>query len=670
MKTKILLFLFFLTFIFIFSVQTYSNAEKNAAYYKEMGDKEKIQKNTLTAIEYYKKSISKNSNYVPALLAMGAILRETEALYQSAEYLHKALKINEKNEDIFYNLALTYLAMNSLTEAEKYINEGIKISPQNLNFQYLSARLYMNQGQIFLAEKKLKNILKMNPGHYQAQIAMGEIFSEQKRYHKAEDNFNKALLIDPENLNAFLQLAKIHLSKIIDQKEDLLFENKLDSQIFHKAIDYLLNAKGYDNFYIPANLMLGQIYALTGNCKEAEPYFNTVLSINPNHYTSLYYIGYCFPDQSLSVYPALLNMQNNDEITRFFLEKNRKKIYKSEKHPEIISDAKEHYTLGKNLFYANYYTRGLFEIKWSIYLFSEYIDAHKELIEAYRSRHDLIGLKNELDFMRQISFEKKYQDMFEQLIQTRQNKLYYLEGITNPLQLKTLTPLFIFNFKPENPIAQYPNAGESIAKKLSFALNDLGRLKVFSEEEISVLYKPLEELSYFGGGGYYNGKIGKILQSQYKKLPTSDKSNLRYAISGSYSEINQGLKVEASLINLDTGMSFAPIKLKETGRGFLRNIAISLANHIYKSIPFAGEIIKLSGNGVIVNLGKRDGITEKTSLSVIRNNNIITNLKIAVLDMDILWAHTEKPENIYKIQTGDTVIITPPELKKKKKSTN
>ena len=664
--------LFFLMHTFLFTAVLH--AEKNAAYYKERGDEDRIQKNYLSAIEYYKKSLKKNQNYVPALLVMGSIMRETGAPRNSIDYLNRALKIRPEDENGLFEISLAYLDINDFAASGEFLEKGLKLYPQNPDFHFLSALLFMKSGNIYLAQKKINRTLKMNPAHYRSHLLLGQIYISQKRYEQAEKSLKKALMIKPENPEIFVELSKIHLEKALIENSDQMSERPISIEMFQDAVDYLLNAKGYDNYFVPANFLLGQIYALSGQCDQAKGFFDTVLSINESHYASIYFLGYCFPEKSLTFYQRLLEMNYNDEITRHHYEKNQIKYHPERKHPVNIKNAMLHYDSGKSLMASNFYTKALYEVRWSLFLFPDNIEARKMLASSHRSRHDLVRLAKELKILREKAKEKKYRDMYEQLISARQNKLYYKEGITEPEKEKSPTPLFVFNFQPKNPFGVYPDAGAALAEKINFALSEMGRLKnidaaLFREEN-----KKKFTDNDFGIWGSYNGNLGKKVKKVYdmnlrKKMGSVYKKEkrLKYGLAGSYNEINGGIEVSAFLVDLETGREFAPITIKETGRGYLRNISISMAKHIFQHIPFSGQILKLSGSGLIVNLGKRDQIDKDMKLLVTRNGRKISELKIQIIDLDVLWAKPENSEDIYKIQKGDDIIILEKEKKKEKK---
>ncbi|MDH5720941.1 MAG: tetratricopeptide repeat protein [Spirochaetia bacterium] len=670
-RFNVLSIIFFLIALISFRQPLY--AEKNAAYYKQKGDEERIQKNYLSSIEFYKKSLKKNSNYAPALLALGSLMRETGSAKSSVEYLNKALVIRPESQEGLFEISLSYLDLNDFKNCDKFLSEGLKLYKQNPDFHYLSSLLFMKSGNIYLAQKKVNRTLKMNPAHYRSWLLLGQIYMLQKRYDAAEDSLKKALLIKPENPEIFVELGKIHLIKSLNENSDLFSDRPVSVDMFQDSVDYLLNAKGYDNFFVPSNFLLGQIYALSGDCLQALSFFNTVLSVNENHYPSLYYIGYCYPEKSLSIFPQMLDMSYNDEITRHHFEKNQIKFNPERKHPVNIANAMLHFDQGKSLMAANYYLKGLYEIRWSLFLFPENIEARKIIASAHRSKNDLARLGEELKFLRKKTKKKEYHDMYEQLISARQNKLYYTEGINEPDKERSPTPLFIFNFSPKNPLGTYPDAGSAIAEKLDFALLEMGRLTTIDGNNFKEMNKEQFADTAFALWGNYSGGIGKKVKQIYNKklrggLPIGDlkKKKLRYAVAGSYEEIQEGLSISAFLVDLETGIEFAQFSLKETGRGYLRNLSISLAKHIFENIPFSGQILKINKGHLIINLGERDEIRKNTPLMAMRNGREISELEIQALDMDILSARPKNPEDIYKIQKGDNIVVYKrPEPKKK-----
>lgn len=645
---------------------------KNAAYYLREAKDRITQNRSLEAIELLKKSIGKNPNYVPALIEYGSLLRKNQAYAQALFFLKKANKLSPKNEKSIFELAENHLALNNFSMARATIRKGLQIKPYDSDFNYLMAKIYLKQRRSHLAKKKLRKIIRSNPGHFLSYLTLGKVYLIERRYHRAEAAFQKARLIEPENPNLFVQLADIHLQKIIYEKEDTLYSKELDPAIFQKPIDLLMNAKAFDSELISANLKLAKIYALMKNqsCQEALSYLNSVLRVNPSHYAARYYLGFCLPEKIPIVYQKLLTENANDEIARYALQRYLMQKYPTRQHPKLMRLVREHYNMGTNLAASFKQNQAYYEYRWSQHLFPGFIKAHTKMLKFYQRQGDFKNLQAEINFLRQTTKKQKYQDMYEQFIRVRRKKLYYQEGISNPKRYRSPTPLFIFYFKPENPLTNYPDAGRAIADKLAFALKPRGRLTVFTDSVRNKMFSKLLAQPYFGFGGYYTGKASALVQKNLPIYLRSDismqsqsdlnalnKNDLRYALDGSFQNRGNGIVLKANLIDLSTGLSIKTFRVRANGRGYLREAAINLAQKIYSVIPFKGKIIKKSRNGILVNLGRRDGLTLKTKLIVKRNNQILTNLKIKRIDSDLLWGETTPKTAIYKVQSGDQITL-------------
>lgn len=640
-----------------------------AGYYKKKGDQELTQRNTLAAIDYYRKSLQVNPNYGPALTAIGSLSRETGDLTASLDYLQRAHKVQPGSKETIIELAKTWLAFNETARASEILDKGLSEHPQNVDYNYLKAEVYLLQGRPYLAQKKLNQILKMHPDHYESFLTSGKLYLRQKRFDAASEMFSKARLIRPESPETFIEMARVHIDKIIQQKDDLLYDNPGAENLFQPAIEVLMNAKGFDNYYVPANIMMARIYALTSECEKALPYLESVFAVNRQHYEALYYAGYCDKQRSLSLYPQMLKAKPDDEITRYIYEKNMINILPRREHPDIMAAVRLHFNRGQDLNSADRLVQGTYEIRYSRMLFPEFLPAVEFMFNHYRSQNDFYRMTQELNFLRRETGKTYYQDLYEKSIVRRREKLYYIEGFKNPVHVKERTKLFVFYFKPVKPLGAYPDAGMAIADKLLFALEGRGRVEVLPVKMREKMMKEVQRLRRFGFGGYYSARAGMLVQklSESGFAEASSENNLlsrsplRYAVAGDYSILSDGMRIEMKLIDMQTGRRFGEQVFTARGRGFLRKIAIAAADHIYEQIPYYGKIIKISRNGAVINLGKREGLTEKSRLQVMRNGTAVVTLKIRELDVDMVWATPVKNDEIYYVRKGDIVTLAPPE---------
>ncbi|MDH4261827.1 MAG: tetratricopeptide repeat protein [Spirochaetia bacterium] len=661
---KIIYFLFLFLFIFFDrNVLIYAQEVFTAQKYKEIGDSYRVQKNKLSAVEYYKKSLNKNKEFVPALISIGTLMREFGSYNESKKYLSQANKLDPSNRSVLLELIKTTLAMDNISEAESLLKTAFEISPQEPDFEYLQARIFIVKNQFYLAEHRLTQIVKNNPGHIDSFIALGDLYLREKRYKQAQEAYERVRLIDSENPQVYIGLFQIQFASTLAKEREEILKNNIDISAFREAIEYLLNAKEFDNDYIPANLILGKIYALANECDKAQSYLESVLKINPEHQIAQYYMGYCFPKKNLNMYKLLLSENQNNDILNYSYERNLIKYSERRENQQLLDMARIHYGYGMSLFKSHMTHHGVFEMNWARYLYPTFVPAHNELLQHYRSKKDFVKMAEELGFLRKVTGEVKYQDMYEMLVEGRKEKLYYREKIYRPEEYKTPTPVFVFHFTPENFLGDYPDAGEAISEKLTFAMEEIGRIQVLSGSQRDEVSLALNLNKKKIRGLYYNAENGKIVLNYMKKTMVNktegitDSHYVRYAITGKYKEVGEGLEVSTEIIDLETGISFAPFRVKSSGRGYIRDIVTKLAQHIHDNMPYHGRIIKISSNGVIINLGEREGVTKKSKIGVYRDKEKIADLQVDLLDMDVMWAKPKNHTDIYRIQTGDLIKV-------------
>ncbi len=651
---------YFLIMMIFFSGFSVAANEPKAVYYKAQGDKEYTQRHILASIQLYKKSLQVNPNYLPSLISLGKVLRETEAYPESLQYLKKAYSLNKKDIPMLYELASVLYEMKNYEASRRILNEGIQISPYNSQLNYLIAKIHILDKRLYLAESKLKKIIQSNPSHFESYITLGEIYTLQKRYDLAGSFFQKAKRIKPEEPGLFVLLAEVELKRhLVFSGND--FTEDSSSSVFSESIALLENAIGYDPYYLPANSLLGTIYAINRNCGEAVKYFENVLKINPNHRKSLYYMGYCDRKRSLEIYPRILNEDFNNEIIRFVYEWNRILDTQGKNHPDLIAKARYHYDYGKKLIFSNQLSHGIYEMRWSLFLFPDYIEPHYELFDYYRSKKDIYYMQKELFFLKEHSDDIKYTDLYEKYINYRRNLLFWKAGIKNPPELKTRNPLFIFYFLPEDPMGEYPDAGMAITETLNFAFHESSHIRILPYHENQRLYRALMEKSSLGmGGTFHPDSVSEIIQPAQVTTshPNLNKDQFRYIVHGKYREINNGLEVNAHLLDIQTGIERGHYRFKATGKGYLRKIALFLHDKLEEDIPIEGRIIQINpAMGILVNLGTRDNLKKGDVIQVYRDRSVFSRLVITSISHDLLWAYPDNVNDIYRLRKYDAIYL-------------
>lgn len=161
------------------------------------------------------------------LAQMGAIPAALSVLKEGAEYFPN------------YQGSFLWLGGNLLNESGRtdqaiiYYNDALKIQPKNVDIKYALAMLYEKRGEVWPAEMLLREVMKEEPELADAYNALGYIFADRDyNLSEAQSLLNEAVRLDPSNpyildSMGWLQfrlknyaLALEYLEKAFDMKEE------------------------------------------------------------------------------------------------------------------------------------------------------------------------------------------------------------------------------------------------------------------------------------------------------------------------------------------------------------------------------------------------------------------------------------------------------------------
>lgn len=134
-------------------------------YYLNLANDYFNKQNYSSAIEYYKKVLSINPNYVAA------------------------------NE----NLGACYFRINKYDSALVYLNKAISVNPNESNAYVTVAAVYVNTGKYDLAESNCKKAIGLNPNSSNAYNNLGLVYWNKGLHKQALECFSRSLSLDPNN---------------------------------------------------------------------------------------------------------------------------------------------------------------------------------------------------------------------------------------------------------------------------------------------------------------------------------------------------------------------------------------------------------------------------------------------------------------------------------------
>lgn len=123
------------------------------------------------------------------------------------KYFTTALKYNDKNVEIYYNLGNINKIIKNFNESITQYKKAIELDPQNAEYYNAIAESYKEIDSVYEQKKALLEGLKYNPDNSQAHYTLGTICKAQNDYQAAIQHVNEAVSLDKNFTEAKILLA-------------------------------------------------------------------------------------------------------------------------------------------------------------------------------------------------------------------------------------------------------------------------------------------------------------------------------------------------------------------------------------------------------------------------------------------------------------------------------
>ncbi|ABM71214.1 Flp pilus assembly protein TadD, contains TPR repeats [Prochlorococcus marinus str. MIT 9515] len=150
----------------------------------------------------------------------------------SLNFAKLAVKINDKNENLWLILAEAQTANELYEDAFNSLNNAQKINPKMSEIYFAKSAIYLKQAKIKKAKISLELGIQIAPENFNAIFQLGNIYLMEKDYEKALKEFDKAIEIKKDFWQAinnkglaYYELNNINLSIISFKKAISIEEN-------------------------------------------------------------------------------------------------------------------------------------------------------------------------------------------------------------------------------------------------------------------------------------------------------------------------------------------------------------------------------------------------------------------------------------------------------------
>ena len=318
------------------------------------------------AIPYLQKAIKEMPDFVEAMAEL-AFIHEQRAEFKSARTLYeKLLKFNFSPQDVLLRLINLSLRMNQPEKALKYMRQG----PDTIPFKLTVAGLFIDSRHYLQAESLLKQIAAKDDAPVDVYLLLTDLTYEQRRdLPLALSWLDK---IPPQSKAAPKgALLRIQLLGEAGKEQEALVATRQAQKQFpelpqfwdlevrllarQKNVPQALEAARKAVKKWPDNadmaFLLGSLLDESGDKKEAFKVMEHILTLHPDNYQALNYVGYTLAEENRDLERALTLLVRADELSpdqSYIVDSLAWALYKLDKNEDALVQIRRAIKLDEN----------------------------------------------------------------------------------------------------------------------------------------------------------------------------------------------------------------------------------------------------------------------------------------------------------------------------------
>lgn len=192
--------------------------------------KEFKSKNYIRALEGLNKLILKDQNSEEKFNLQGVILQLLDKSTEAKQSWQKAIKLNIKYFDPYFNLGNIFMSEMNYSLAEVYYNKASKLQPKNFKIFYQLGFLFMKMRNLKKSCFYFNKSQSLNGNFAPTYYNLGIVLNNLNKKQESVSNFEKAINLNPNYTEAFYSLGITYreIKKFNLSKDALLKALKLD----------------------------------------------------------------------------------------------------------------------------------------------------------------------------------------------------------------------------------------------------------------------------------------------------------------------------------------------------------------------------------------------------------------------------------------------------------
>ena len=571
---------------------------------------------------------SKKSYFIIIILLTGLILNSESAIdlykkgkdayfyedyYTAINYFKRSLELNPNYLDPIQELAHLYYDIENYDYAYNYINKAIKLSTNTDKLIIFSADIETELGLYDLAEKNYKAILQKDPINIEAQNGLAKLYIKTNKFILAKKILDNVLKSDPNNFQSIYLSAQYYQNTNLEKSESYYLMNiqrnslNPDSYFYYSLFNFKNKniLKAIENIKTAMNIKdklkykkyYGKYLLFVNQGNEAVKVFKDIIRSEKNNYLNHYFLAVAYYmvsdiESAIRSLKIALNLRDDDEVSEYFLnnifidnfevdDKNR------------IERADYFYNKALNAKKESEFSLFVYYLKEAIRLYPKNVNARIELAEYF------LLLKLPERYLRELQVASKYsnnQSIIDRLKIEKKRITYRLGDNWNIDQYSVKTDLFYIpvfaNKNIQNNHYNVENIFLNVFKNI-FSNDRKYEINIYDDKD----YQANEKMN-----------ICKTNDSPFY---------LDLDMIENESSVNISLK----LFNSSNNELIKEYKIIKNGNKRLLKSALDIYNKINQDILFKSHIIKISKNRAIINAGRQSGIKLKDVFVILKKRD-------------------------------------------------
>lgn len=552
------------------------------------------------------------------LFSRGQQFQENEDWMSAIESYQEALSINPSYGQAWFALAESSYALGEYPLALQYAETAQRYLQNDSALKNLKGFIFIGLGKIQDAKAIFLDVLNRYPNDIDARFGLAELELFSGKKTSAESYFKEALARQGENKKALLSLALL----------------SYDMGNTNAAKDFIQRALRYHSGESNVHYFASYLAVQDGDLLLAEKHAKNALLLNPRDKKSLHLLSLILYSQkkygeAIVQLNALASLDNKNAFPWYVKAKIAEKEGK-------IEDALRFYQNSLERNPEDEISRSAMEILITKYLLledgrrktwaSHHIKKAKEARMLFLSEDASYEYKralkiNPFDTDTRLSYA-------ELLLQEGKAESYYAqlefienEGVHNQV-LSDLLESYASLLR--SSLSQKWKTNPIFLDKKRYSLSlyfiDAG-VQILHPDALSVTSQMLKDTAEMQGLLEVNASSEPVF-SYAEAFRKARETGSDYFALLRFEETEREMLSVLSLYNAKTGTKIQDFSVYRTGNARYTQIIQKLVSQLTKALPLRGKIIARSGYSALIDLGKFDGLTKETHITIVEKGKL------------------------------------------------